>query len=111
MTASYAEPTGQEKDMHAEVGDRVELISCTGEYTKLEPGELGTVSYIDDFGTVFVDFDNGVRLGLVARAGDRFRNLGSPSAAKQCVRAAHGRPPCPGKCDEAVHGRPPCAGK
>lgn len=62
--------------MSTEVGDRVRLICCTDEYTRLAPGELGTVLYIDDAGTVFVDWDSGARLGLVAEAGDRFENLG-----------------------------------
>ena len=91
--------------MSTEVGDRVRLICCTDEYTRLAPGELGTVLYIDDAGTVFVDWDSGARLGLVARAGDRFENLGP----KRCVRAVHGHPPCPQVCDEAKHGRTPCA--
>ena len=54
------------------VGDRVRLVRCTDQWTKLHPGELGTVSFIDDTGTVFVDWDSGSSLGLVDRAGDRF---------------------------------------
>lgn len=29
------------------------------------PGTEGTVSFVDDFGTVHVDWDNGARLGLL----------------------------------------------
>lgn len=46
-------------------GDRVQLIECTDEYTFLAPGSQGTVSYIDDAQTVFVDWDSGSKLGLV----------------------------------------------
>lgn len=52
------------------VGDRVRLVRCTDEYTRLTPGELGTVSFIDSMGTVFVNWDSGSKLGLVREAGD-----------------------------------------
>ncbi len=47
------------------IGKKVELISTTDEYTKLQPGAIGVVSFIDDTGTVFVNWDNGSRLGLI----------------------------------------------
>ncbi len=47
------------------IGKKVELISTTDEYTKLQPGAIGVVSLIDDFGTVFVNWENGSRLGLI----------------------------------------------
>ncbi len=47
------------------IGKKVELIKCTDEYTKIQPGSLGTISSIDDAGTVFVNWDNGSRLGLI----------------------------------------------
>ncbi len=53
-------------------GDRVCLVRCTDAYTKLEPNALGTVSFIDSLGTVFVSWDDGHTLGLMERAGDRF---------------------------------------
>jgi hypothetical protein len=34
-------------------------------YTRLKPGDRGSVSFIDDTGTVFVDWDSGSRLGAV----------------------------------------------
>jgi Domain of unknown function (DUF4314) len=58
------------------VGDRVRLVACTDEHTRLEPGALGTVSFIDDLGTVHVAWDSGARLGMVAEAGDRIVNIG-----------------------------------
>ncbi len=51
-------------------GDRVRLVACADEWTRLEPGTLGTVTYVDDTGTVFVDWDTGSKLGMVAEAGD-----------------------------------------
>ncbi len=47
------------------IGRRVELVRSTDEYTKLSPGERGTVSSVDDMGTVHVVWDNGSQLGLV----------------------------------------------
>ena len=55
----------------AKVGDRVRLIRCTDEYTRLTPGELGTVTFIDSLGTVHVKWDSGANLGMVEEAGDR----------------------------------------
>ena len=46
-------------------GTRVELIEMEDPYTKLKPGDQGTVSCIDDTGTIFVNWDNGSRLGVV----------------------------------------------
>lgn len=53
------DPTG------SKVGDRVRLIRCTDPYTRLERGAKGTVSFIDDLGTVHVRWDSGSTLGLV----------------------------------------------
>ena len=47
------------------VGTRIELISMDDPYSNLMPGAQGTVSVIDDTGTVFVDWDSGSKLGLV----------------------------------------------
>ena len=46
-------------------GTRVELISMDDPYTKLRPGDQGTVSCIDDMGTIFVNWNNGSTLGVV----------------------------------------------
>ena len=40
-------------------GCRVELISMDDPYSKLKPGDRGTVRTVDDTGTVFVRWDNG----------------------------------------------------
>ncbi len=61
--------------MDAKKGDRVRLIRCTDEYTKLRPGTLGTVSFIDDLGTCHVRWDDGSYLGMVEEAGDRFEKV------------------------------------
>lgn len=59
----------------AKVGDRVELVACNDPYTRLRPGEQGTVAFVDDTGTVHVRWDSGARLGMVEEAGDRYRVL------------------------------------
>lgn len=50
---------------HELVGKRVRLVSCTDEYTLLRAGDEGTVSFVDDTGTVFVRWDSGSNLGLI----------------------------------------------
>lgn len=55
-------------------GTRVELISTNDPYTTLKPGDQGTVAFVDDLGTVFIDWDNGSKLGAVYRV-DRIRKL------------------------------------
>jgi len=49
------------------VGRRVRLISTTDPYTDLRHGDTGTVSFVDDMGTVHVDWDKGSGLGLIRR--------------------------------------------
>lgn len=46
-------------------GTRVRLIFCSDPYTKLRPGAEGTVAFVDDIGTVHVNWDSGSNLGLV----------------------------------------------
>lgn len=48
------------------VGDRVRLIYTNDPYTELRSGAMGTVDFIDDMGTVFVKWDDGSALGLLA---------------------------------------------
>ena len=45
-------------------GARVELIDMQDPYGNLTSGELGTVSGVDDIGTIHVDWDNGSSLGV-----------------------------------------------
>ena len=47
------------------VGCRVELVRMTDPYTKLKPGDRGTVAMVDSIGTVFVNWDCGSGLGIV----------------------------------------------
>ena len=46
-------------------GTRVELLAMEDPYSTLRPGDKGSVSFIDDTGTVFVKWDSGSSLGLV----------------------------------------------
>jgi len=48
-------------------GTRVVLVRMNDPYTKLRPGDLGTVDFIDDAGTLFCRWDNGSTLGVVFR--------------------------------------------
>ena len=45
-------------------GTRVELIHMEDPYTKLKPGDRGTVSMVDSIGTIFVNWDCGSGLGV-----------------------------------------------
>lgn len=45
-------------------GSRVELVSMNDPYTTLRPGDRGTVSGVDDIGTLFIKWDNGSGLGV-----------------------------------------------
>jgi len=47
------------------VGKRVRFVHSDDQYTKLKEGDLGTVRFVDDFGTVHVKWDNGSSLGLL----------------------------------------------
>jgi len=46
-------------------GTRVALVRMDDPYSKLRPGDQGTVSCVDDTGTVFVNWDCGSSLGVV----------------------------------------------
>ncbi len=50
---------------HQLKGRRIELISTSDPYTELKPGDLGTVDFVDNMGTIHVTWDNGSTLGLV----------------------------------------------
>lgn len=47
------------------VGKRVRFVHSDDQYTNLKKGDLGTVSFVDDFGTVHVNWDSGSSLGLL----------------------------------------------
>lgn len=46
-------------------GCRVKLVRMDDPYSKLKPGDLGTVDFIDDTGTIFCIWDAGSTLGVV----------------------------------------------
>ena len=46
-------------------GTRVELIKMDDPYSTLKTGDKGTVAFIDDIGTIHVNWDKGSSLGLV----------------------------------------------
>ena len=47
------------------VGCRVELVRMDAPYTKLKPGDRGSVTMVDSIGTIFVNWDCGSSLGIV----------------------------------------------
>jgi hypothetical protein len=53
-------------------GTRVKFVHTNDPWTRLSEGVLGTVSLVDDFGTVHIDWDDGSHLGLSDRYGDKF---------------------------------------
>lgn len=56
-------------------GKRVRLVRCNDKFTRLQPGQLGTVFMVDDVGTLHVNWDDGGCLGLVWDDGDRWEVL------------------------------------
>ena len=46
-------------------GTRVELLEMNDPYRNMPEGLLGTVSCVDDTGTIHVKWDNGSTLGIV----------------------------------------------
>ena len=46
-------------------GVRVRLVRMNDPYTKLKPGDEGSVCLVDDIGTVFIDWDCSSTLGVV----------------------------------------------
>ena len=44
-------------------GARIELVRMNDPYSKLKPGDQGPVVFVDDIGTVFVNWDCGSSLG------------------------------------------------
>ena len=45
-------------------GTRVELVYMEDEFSRLQPGEKGTVVGVDDIGTIHVNWDCGSSLGI-----------------------------------------------
>lgn len=55
-------------------GNRVELVRMDDPYSRLRPGNRGTVEFVDDTGTIFCRWDCGSSLGIVYGA-DVIRKL------------------------------------
>ena len=47
------------------IGTRVELAHMDDPYTKLNAGDKGTVTHVDDMGTIHINWDCGSSLGAV----------------------------------------------
>jgi hypothetical protein len=50
---------------HPLVGKRIQLIYTSDPYANLPFGECGTIKFVDDMGTLHVQWDNGCKLGLL----------------------------------------------
>ena len=55
-------------------GTRIELISMSDPYSPVPSGTKGTVSFVDDIGTIHPKWDNGRSLGVIVGE-DEFRKL------------------------------------
>jgi hypothetical protein len=60
-------------------GDRIFLTYTSDQYTKLTPGDEGTVTHVDDLGTVHVQWDSGSTLALIPGE-DSWRKVHSNNA-------------------------------
>lgn len=67
-------------ESHDLIGKRIKLISMRGDYDPIEPGTEGTIKYIDDAGTIHVNWDNGRRLGVIPNF-DKYEILNESDAA------------------------------
>ena len=64
MTIIHPEMLKQLKDYY-NPGTRVMLIRMSDPYTNLRQGDRGTVTLVDDIGTIHVNWDCGSSLGVV----------------------------------------------
>ena len=64
MTIIYPEMLKQLKEYYTP-GTRVRLIHMSDPYTNLRQGDRGTVTMVDDIGTIHVSWDCGSTLGVV----------------------------------------------
>ena len=64
MTTIHPEMLKQLKEYYTS-GTRVMLIRMSDPYTNLRQGDRGTVTMVDDIGTVHVKWDRGSTLGIV----------------------------------------------
>ncbi|CRK56936.1 hypothetical protein [Alloactinosynnema sp. L-07] len=61
--------------------DRVELVNTTDAHTDLKPGDQGTVTFVDDMGTVHIRWDNGSSLGMSTQDGDVIARIDAAAVA------------------------------
>ena len=73
MTIIHPEMLKQLKEYYTS-GTRVMLIRMSDPYTNLRQGDQGTVTMVDDIGTIHVNWDRGSTLGVVFRE-DECRRL------------------------------------
>ena len=64
MTTIHPEILKQLREYYTS-GTRVMLIRMSDPYTNLRQGDLGTVTMVDDIGTIHVKWDRGSMLGVV----------------------------------------------
>lgn len=62
-------------------GCRIECISMEDPFSPIYPGTKGTVVFVDDIGTIRMNWDNGRTLGLIPGE-DSFRKLSEGSDAE-----------------------------
>ena len=67
-------------------GTRIALVHMDDPYSKLKPGDRGTVKSVDDAGTVHVSWDSGSGLGLVYGE-DSFRKLNAAELSQEKLLA------------------------
>ena len=69
--------------MECTPGDRVELVATNDPYTRLRPGDRGTVTAVADSPepTIDIAWDNGSTLAVLPDAGDQIRLLTGDAAA------------------------------
>ncbi len=59
---------------------RIELIALEDAYTKLKPVDTGTVDFVDENGTIHMNWDTGSNLGLIPGE-DAFRIIEKPTSS------------------------------
>ena len=64
MTTIHPEMLKQLKEYYT-AGTRVMLVRMSDPYTNLRQGDRGTVTLVDDIGTIHVNWDCGSSLGVV----------------------------------------------
>lgn len=65
MTKMVSKRVLQELREYYPKGTRVQLVRMDDPYSTLEQGDKGTVSLVDDMGTIHILWDKGSSLGVV----------------------------------------------